>query len=146
MDTNGEQILAENKQLRDELDKIKQNIKPNNLRSYSPSKTDPKQGLEMQKLKKENEKLKEYVLKDIGCLIMISVKIFFYLKQKYDEDWLVRESKQNITSRSKQTQKRWRFINIYKQQLLNQTSNIKKFKYIFLFGYTNTMLYYTNLI
>ena len=78
--------MAENKQLRDELDKIKQNIKPNNLRSYSPSKTDPKQGLEMQKLKKENEKLKEYVLKDIGCLIMISVKIFFYLKQKYDED------------------------------------------------------------
>ena len=66
VDTNGEQILAENNQLRDELDKIKQNFKPNNVRSYSPSKTDPKQGLEMQKLKKENEKLKEYVLREIA--------------------------------------------------------------------------------
>lgn len=57
MDRNGEQIINENKQLRNELTKLQ------NSRGQSPNKTDirveNKLNLEIQRLRKDNEKLKE---------------------------------------------------------------------------------------
>ena len=61
MDANAVEILNENKKLRDELDKYR----ANKQRTFSPSKdiraeNKTQINTEFQKLKKENEKLKEY--------------------------------------------------------------------------------------